>query len=170
MALPVETCLENVLAKYTPRQSSLRQRLNAADGLRAQGIQVDLSVTPILPYGEFYRAAWDFAELLDQHADFVSLGCLATGIEAEERILRGMPMAQKLARDRQYQWLRPLAYRHLYHALEYICPAKLRIPNPGKRKACSAGLVCRLTRRWKRCRSPAIVGSLFLTSVTATSP
>lgn len=128
VAIPIESPHENIIARYTPGQPKIRERLIAAEGLRRQGIQVNLMASPILPYGDFYRDAWDFAALLNKHADFISLGSLCSGMENEEAMLRHVPLAQKLASDRQFRWLRPHSYRCLYYALKTVAPEKLQLP------------------------------------------
>lgn len=128
VALVVETHLEQPIVRYTPGQPAIRDRWLAADGLRSQGVTVNVQVSPILPYGEFYRDAWQFAEQLNQHADFVTFGCLATGAHQDELALKGLPIAQKLAADRNFRWLRPHAYRYLYYSMQSIAPEKLLLP------------------------------------------
>jgi hypothetical protein len=128
VAMSVETRLESAVQRYTPGQPRIKDRLIGADGLRAQGIPVNLVASPLLPYGEYYRDAWEFAELLDKHADFISTGCLASGEPGEENQLRALPLARRLAADSKYRWLRPYAHRQLYYALKVVAPQKLRLP------------------------------------------
>lgn len=127
-AIPVESPVEKAIVKYTPGQPKIAERLVAANGLRRQGIKVNLVVSPILPYGEVYRNAWDFADLLDSHADYVTFGCLASGAKSDEKQLRSLPVAQKLAADGNYRWLRPNSHRYLYGALSVVAPNKLMLP------------------------------------------
>lgn len=128
VGIPIETFLEKAVVRYTPGKPRIAERLIAADGLRKQGIRVNLMVSPVLPYGDYERDAWDFAELLAAHGDFVTFGALATGAEAEERALKMMPVAQKLAADKQFLWLRPLCYKPVFQALKSIAPEKLQLP------------------------------------------
>lgn len=128
VAMPLETPSEAAIVRYTPGQPRIEERLVAARGLRIQGIKVNLMASPVLPYGDILRDAWDFAELLTENADFVTLSCLACGGPAEEAQLRALPIAKKLAADQQYRLLRPHAYRHLYHALKVLAPEKLKVP------------------------------------------
>ena len=130
VGISIESRLESVVAKYTPGQPRLKDRLVAAEGLRAQGVKVNLIASPILPYGEYYRDAWEFAEILDNHGDFISLGCLASGDPNEEAQLRSLPLARRLVSDNNFRVLRPLAYRFLYHALKATAPEKLLLPAP----------------------------------------
>ncbi len=126
--ISLESPSDAVIQKFTPGQSSVTERLIAADGLRAQGITVNLQVSPILPYGDFYRDAWPFAELLAAHSDYITLGCLATGSVQDEQALRMNPLAIRLSTDKQYRWLRPHAYKYLFHALQSVAPKKLVLP------------------------------------------
>ncbi len=128
VAISVESHLESMIARYTPNQPRVSERLIAAKGLRAQGARVNLVASPVLPYGEFYRDAWDFARILDEHADYITLGSLASGAQAEENQLKALPLAQKLVRDRHYRWLRPHSHRYLYYALSMTAPEKLLLP------------------------------------------
>jgi DNA repair photolyase len=128
VVMPIESCRESAIAHYTPGQPKISQRLLAAQGLRGQGIKVNLSASPILPYGDFNRDAWDFAELLDRYGDYITLGCLASGSEEDERILRSLAIAKRLEADNYYRWLRPKAYKALLKALSVIAPHKLVLP------------------------------------------
>lgn len=127
-AIPIETHLERSVARYTPGMPRIAERLVAAQGLRRQGVAVNITVSPVLPYGDSYRDAWDFAELLNRHADYITFGCLADGSEANEKQLKNLPIAQKLAADQNFRWLRPHAYKHLYQALLVTAPEKLLLP------------------------------------------
>src|SRR5262249_14743199 len=95
--IPLETPQERVIQQFTPGQASAADRISAADGLRKQGVRVNLQVSPVLPYGDFYRDAWSFAELLAEHADYVTLGCLATGAVTDEPTLKNLPIARALS-------------------------------------------------------------------------
>ncbi|MCB0360321.1 MAG: hypothetical protein KDD44_11820 [Bdellovibrionales bacterium] len=128
VGIPIESRLERALLRYAPGLPKLGERLIAADGLRKQGITVNLVASPILPYGDMYRDAWDFAALLDAHADYISVGCLAGSRAEEEHRLKSLPVVKKLVADKQYRCLRPHAYRHVYFALKVLAPEKLVLP------------------------------------------
>ena len=128
VVIPVETMLEESVRRYSPGQPRISERFVAANGLRRQGIMVNLLVSPTLPYGDFYRDAWNFAELLDNHGDYVTFGSLAYGTASEERQLRQLALAKKLATDKKYHWLRPYSYRNVFRALSKIAPEKLMLP------------------------------------------
>lgn len=128
VGVPIESKLESAVARYMPGHARIADRLIAADGLRKQGIKVNLIASPVLPYGDVNRDAWDFADLLDNHADYISLGCLACGRPSDEAQLRALPVARRLVADKQYRWLRPHAYRSLYFALKVLAPEKLLLP------------------------------------------
>lgn len=134
--VPIETHLDTMVQRYTPGQPKVADRLLAVNGLRAQGISVNICVSPVLPYGDFYKSAWDFADILARNADSVTLGSLSDGSEALERQMREMPLCRRMVADKQYRWLRPHAYRALYSALRQIAPDKLVLPikKPGKPK------------------------------------
>lgn len=126
--IPVESPVERTIQLFTPGQASISERLITADGLRKQGIKVNLQVSPILPYGDFYRDAWPFAEMLAEYGDYVTFGCLATGHVADEPTLKALPIAQNLTADKMFRWLRPHAYRYLFHAMQEVAPEKLLLP------------------------------------------
>lgn len=128
VVIPIETHLERSVVRYMPGKPRIAERLVATQGLRRQGVVVDLCVSPILPYGDPKRDAWDFAELLTRHSDYISLGCLSDGSESSERHLKNIPIAQKLASDEQFLFLRPKAYSYLLNALLSIAPEKLELP------------------------------------------
>lgn len=128
VAMPIETNSERSVQRYTPGQPKISERLIAARGLRMQGVAVNLMASPILPYGEFFRDAWDFAELLDRYADYISVGCLATADGSAEAQLKELEIAQRLVADDKLMWLRPHAYKYLYYALSVIASDKLLLP------------------------------------------
>lgn len=128
VAMPIESRLERAIQRYTPGQPKISERLVAAAGLRRQGVKVNLVASPILPYGDIYRDAWDFADMLDKHADYITFGCLAYGKPSQESSLKALPVARKLVADKKFRWLRPHAYRHLYFALQVLAPEKLLLP------------------------------------------
>jgi hypothetical protein len=130
VTMSTETRLESSIARYTPGQPKLKDRLIAVEGLRAQGIRINLAVAPILPYGEYYRDAWPFAEMLDKHGDYITLGCLDNGDPAAENQLRALPLAHRLINDNNFRLLRPHAYRHLFYALKNVAPGKMILPAP----------------------------------------
>lgn len=128
VSMPIESISEKAIVRYTPGKPRIGERLVAAEGLRRQGIRVCLSASPVLPHGDPKRDAWDFAELLERHGDYVTFGCLASGLEADEKQLKALPLAQKLEADRQFFWLRPHCYQYVYQALRSIAPEKLVLP------------------------------------------
>jgi hypothetical protein len=132
VSMPIETRLDSVINRYTPGQPRIMERLIAANGLRKQGITLNLMASPILPYGDSHRETWDFAGMLDNHADFITFGCLACGSPDDEGKLRNLTVAKKLVTDKKYSLLRPYSYRNLYYALKVLCPEKLLVPNRTK--------------------------------------
>jgi DNA repair photolyase len=128
VAMSIETPSENAIARYTPGLPRVSERLLAIDGLRQQGILVNAVVSPVLPYGDFYRDAWSFAEMLVNHSDFVTFGSLTSGQQSEELQLRTLPIAKRLEADQNYRWLRPHSYRYLFYAVESLASEKLTLP------------------------------------------
>lgn len=128
VVIPVESTSDDSVKRYSPGQPRISERFVAASGLRRQGICVNLLVSPVLPYGDFYRDAWNFAELLDSYGDFVTFGSLAYGRSGEERELREIGLAKKLAADKKFHYLRPYSFRNIFRALSVIAPEKLSLP------------------------------------------
>jgi len=128
VSIPIESTSEEAIKRYSPGQPRISERIVAASGLRRQGVKVNLSVSPVLPYGDFYRDSWSFAELLETYADYVSFGSLAYGKGNEERQLRQLSLARKLASDRKFHWLRPYSFRNIFRALSVIAPEKMVLP------------------------------------------
>lgn len=128
VAIPIETHIEKSVQRYMPTKPRVAERIVAADGLRKQGVTVNLMASPVLPYGDYFRDAWDFADLLNRHADYITFGSLASGSENDEKALRIMPIAQKLVADKQFRYLRPYSYHVLYRAMQAIAPEKLLLP------------------------------------------
>jgi len=128
VSMPVETILEESVKTYTPGQPTISERFVAANGLRRQGIKVNFQVAPVLPYGDFYKDSWKFAELLDLYCDHVTFGSLALGRKEEERLLKQLPLCQKLARDKKYHFLRPYSFRNIFKAMQDFAPSKLELP------------------------------------------
>lgn len=124
----IETRLEAAVARYTPGLPKISERLVAADGLRKQGVRVTLCASPMLPYGDYYRDAWAFAELLVKNGDFISFGALADGGQVYENQLKNIPLSQRLSSDNQFRLLRPNCYRQVYQAVKLMAPEKLQLP------------------------------------------
>ncbi len=127
--VPFETCLEASVAKYTPKQPRLEERLITARGLKAQHIQTCLSADPVLPYGETRGDAWRFAEVLTEYSDMVTLGSLYHGLKSEEASLRQCPLAVKLESDKEFTSLRPNAHEELLSIVHKVAPGHLELPN-----------------------------------------
>ncbi len=127
VTIPIESPIEAAVARYTPGQPRISERLVAIDGMRRQGVKVNVAASPILPYGDFVRDAFSFAELLADSGDYVTLSSLAFGDERSENQLKNLPIAQKLVTDHCLQWLRPQSYLKVLEAVQQIAPEKLQI-------------------------------------------
>ncbi len=128
VSISLESFLESSIKKYTPTETSVKSRIMLANSLMAQSIKVNLSVSPILPYGDYNRGAWDFADLLVNNSDYITLGSLSRGKKEEENQLKNMPLAKKLERDKKYKFLRPDAHSALEKTLKEVSPDKLDLP------------------------------------------
>ncbi len=128
VTMPIETPDEDAVKRYTPGLPKIAERLRAATVLRRFGIEVTLQVSPVLPYGDWQKDAPAFASLLAEHGDFIYVKGLSDGSEKNDRKLKNTPLAQRLAEDRKFHWLRPDAANPLISALENVAPQKLLQP------------------------------------------
>ena len=126
--LGIETPIEESVRRYTPGLPRVAERLKTATALRRFGIEVNLQVSPVLPYGDWRTDAPKFAELLAEHGDHVYVKSITDGTAAVERRIRSSALAVNLARDRKFHWLRPDSATPLITALEAIAPQKLAVP------------------------------------------
>ncbi|MCB0330408.1 MAG: hypothetical protein KDD70_12115 [Bdellovibrionales bacterium] len=124
----IETPLEEVARRYTPQLPRVEERIKAVRSLARFGIPVRVQVSPVLPYGDWKKDAEAFAEVLVECASGIDLRALSDGTEQREKQLRATPIAQKLAGDRKFHWLRPDAVAPLREALERIAPHTLAAP------------------------------------------
>lgn len=127
VAIPVESRSESAIRRYTPGQPTIEQRLLAVKGLRAQGIEVNLVVGPLLPYGESTAHLKDFAKILAENADYITFGGLVEP-GGEDLQLKNLTVVRKLIADNQLATLRPYSFKDLYLAVKELAPEKLIIP------------------------------------------
>ncbi len=128
ITIGVETCVEDSVRRYTPGLPRIEERLKTATALRRFGIEVNLQVAPVLPYGDWKKDAGDFAKLLADNGDHVFVLPFNNGMQDCQKRLRASEAAQRLAEDRKFHWLRPDAATPLISALEAIAPEKLAAP------------------------------------------
>ena len=127
VTIPVETSSPEAVAKYTPHLPKLSERLRVASVLRKFGIKVHMQVAPMLPYGDIKKDAAAFAAMLIGHADYISVKPLIDGTEGKTR--KTVPsIANKLAAERNFVWLRADASKHLEQCLSVLAPKKLELP------------------------------------------
>lgn len=126
--IPFETRLEKVIARYTPGQPRLEERLITAAGLQAQGIKIAFSVSPLLPYGETSGDTWKFAELLCRYSDLVLIQPLCNGTRENELTISKMPISHKLDADQQVHFLRPHADEQLRSVIQKLSANHLLVP------------------------------------------
>lgn len=125
ITIPVETHIQAAMDRVAGDLPRLEDRFKAMRTLRTFGVEVQAQVAPLLPYGDWREGAARFAQLLNEHADYVRLSSLN---HMDERNLRTNPVALRLAEARQFHYLRPDAVEPLRNALQVLCPAKLIIP------------------------------------------
>ena len=132
VTIGIETCSEECVDRYTPGLPRMSERLKTANALRKLGVEVNLQVCPVLPYGDWRGDARSFAELLSAHADFVYVRSITDGSERVEKKIRNTTLAARLAEDRKFHYLRPDSANPLIGELERIAPEKLRMPRRGQ--------------------------------------
>jgi hypothetical protein len=131
VTIGIETCDEESVRRYTPGLPRVSERLKTATALRRFGVEVNLQVRPVLPYGDWKNDAGQFADLLVEHADGIYIEALTDGTEAQERRIRSSALAKRLAEDRKFHWLRPDSANPLWLAVEERAPEKLFVkPRP----------------------------------------
>lgn len=127
VTMGVETNLEESVRRYTPGLPRVEERLKTVTALRRFGIEVNLQVSPVLPYGDWKADAGRFADVLAQHADGIYVRSITDGSERVERKVRVTALAKRLAQDRKFHYLRADTATPLITELEARAPEKLRI-------------------------------------------
>jgi len=128
VTIGIETSDEASVRRYTPGLPRIEERLKAVNALRRFGVEVNLQVSPLIPYGDWKGDAGHFADMLVKHADHIFVKPLTDGSERVERKIRATPLARKLAADRQFYFLRADSANPLITAIEKIAPEKLLVP------------------------------------------
>jgi hypothetical protein len=133
VSIGLETPSDDIRLRYTPQLPSVSERWKTVRALRRFGLKVGIQVAPLLPYGDWRQDAAAFAEDLAAEADWVSITSIA---QAAGNARPSGVLAQKLAAERQFFWLRADTHRPLHEALHRIAPEKLyhpaaiEVPNP----------------------------------------
>lgn len=125
ISMAIETDCDEVAKHYVPDSPLISERLKAIRTLRHFGMRVGVQVAPLLPYGDWRRDADKFAELLSDNAEFLCIRSLAQ--LAEGRRPKGH-VAERLAAERRFHWLRADAHEPLIQAIRKRCPEKLVHP------------------------------------------
>lgn len=128
VTIGVETCDEKSVIRYTPGLPRVEERLKTVTALSRFGIETNIQVSPILPYGDWRKDASVFAKVLVDHADHLHIRPFLDGSERRQRALRNHGAVVRLAEDRKFHWLRPDAATPLITAVEQLAPQKLILP------------------------------------------
>jgi len=128
VTIGIETPLDSVARRYTPELPKISERLSAASALRRFGLEVNLQVAPLLPYGNWERDAGEFAELLVDHGESIFVSPFNDGSEASEHRVRSSLLGESLACDGKLEWIRPHSEEPLIRAISKIAPEKLVQP------------------------------------------
>jgi DNA repair photolyase len=135
VTIAVETCDQDLADRYTPGLPRLEERFKAALTLRRFGIEVTVQVNPLLPYGRWTEDADRFAKVLVAISDHIQVRALCTATPEDQRRIKKSWLAQKLAADRLYHWLRPDSAGPLLARLCKLAPEKLHVPTALNRGA-----------------------------------
>ena len=127
VTMALETHDAKVANRYTPGLPSIEERVKTINALRNFGIEVNIQVAPLLPYGDWKDDAWYFGEFLAKHADLIHVMPITSKTQ-NTRTLPGLELAKMLAQDRKFHWLRADSATPLISALEKIAPQKLLLP------------------------------------------
>jgi len=127
VTIPIETSSPEAVAKFTPHLPKISERLRVAAVLRKFGIKIRLQVAPLLPYGDIKKDAAVFAGMLKRHGDYISVKPIVEGPDARSKGANSI-LANKLAAERNFVWLRPDSAKHLSQCLQVLAPKKLEMP------------------------------------------
>ena len=127
VTIPIETSSPEAVAKFTPHLPKISERLRVAAVLRKFGIKIRLQVAPLLPYGDIKKDAAVFAGMLISHGDYISVKPIVEGPDARSKGANSI-LANKLAAERNFVWLRPDSAKHLSQCLQVLAPKKLEMP------------------------------------------
>jgi hypothetical protein len=125
----LETCLDNVSARYTPEFPLASERIKAITALNRFNIPVDIQVAPLLPYGKIIEDAPRFADILMRYAEHIYIEPLfAEGYnDAGQKNISDL-IAGAIANNHGTEWLRPDSSQYLLKALSKV-PDKLAAPD-----------------------------------------
>lgn len=124
----IETLDEQSVLRYTPGLPRVEERLKAITALRRFGIETNIQVSPVLPYGDWKNDALAFAKVLIEHCNFLHIQPFCDGTERSTRAIRNHATVVRMAEDRKFYWLRGDAAIPLIKAVESIDPTKLILP------------------------------------------
>ncbi|HMO02267.1 MAG TPA: radical SAM protein [Oligoflexia bacterium] len=105
--------------RYLPTTPPVAERLQAIKALQKLGINTEIVVAPLLPYGEWREDAEKTATTLTQHARVSAVLALYDGIDKEVRKERWFEtITDALAKRREFFWLRADSSQPLLNALK----------------------------------------------------
>lgn len=129
VTMAIETNSEEAVRRYTPGLPRIEERYRALRALRNLGIEVNVQVSPLIPYGDWKHDAKGFAKELAENSNFVHVRPMMAGGINDEKKIRQTLLARRLVQDRKFHWLRPDAANPLIGSLEEIAAEKLKIPS-----------------------------------------
>jgi hypothetical protein len=107
VTMVLETCIDNVAARYTPEFPKVSERIKAITALKRFRIPVDIQVAPLLPYGRKIEDAGRFADILVGYADHVYIKPLCSEGSSEEKNAMSDLIIGSLAANHGTEWLQP---------------------------------------------------------------
>ena len=124
----LETTSQEIASRYAPDLPRVDERLKAVKTLSGFGISVRIQLSPLLPYGDWRKDASTCAQELLRCAPHIGIRSLSDGTSKGAKKLRTASVAQELAKDRRFHWLRPDAEKPLSDAIQKISPTALQQP------------------------------------------
>lgn len=106
----LETDREDVRRVLTPRCPSIAQRLATLRAARAAGVQVQITVSPCLPYSDVEQ----FGSILLDHGDRVIVDSYVSGDGQQGKRTAATSVATTYAAEQWGDWRAETAARHLY--------------------------------------------------------
>jgi DNA repair photolyase len=126
--ISIETNCEESVSKYTPGLPRIEERYKLCTALRRFGIETNIVVSPIMPYGDWKHDAEKFASELVQRADHIFIQSFNSSIEMD-KTWKNHSTITRLADERRFHWLRQDAEQPLLNAIGKIAQEKLLWPD-----------------------------------------
>ena len=125
--LGIETCRDDVARALSPELPPPTERLRAALALKRFGVNVNIQISPLLPYGNWQTDAIKFAEILAKHSNRVYIDPFIIENRGNKRVL-GTVISRSLLNHWGKVWIGEGSIEPLVSALNKIAPDRLSLP------------------------------------------